>query len=124
MRHLSHSKRPLSRCSECFAYINAYCMFERKNWLCSLCATRTELEPRYATSQQRAGLEEMQRGIVDLLEQCVEVDDIYSDDLKPEERPAVIAVVDMTGSEEFVEVRCTASIRLGPSHAKPHDGER
>jgi len=81
-------------------------MFERKNWLCSLCATRTELQPRHATSQQRAGLEEMQRGIVDLLEQCVEVDDIYSDDLKPEERPAVIAVVDMTGSEEFVEVRC------------------
>jgi hypothetical protein len=88
-------------------------MFERKNWLCSLCATRTELQPRHATSQQRAGLEEMQRGIVDLLEQCVEVDDIYSDDLKPEERPAVIAVVDMTGSEEFVEVRCAAGLAQG-----------
>lgn len=84
--------------------MNAYCMFERKAWLCSMCGTRTELEPRYATSQQRASLEEMQRGIVDLLEECVEVDNIYSDDLKPEERPAVIAVMDMSGSEEFVEV--------------------
>lgn len=34
----------------------------------------------------------------------VQVDDIYSDDLKPEERPAVVAVVDVSGSEEFVEI--------------------
>ena len=33
-----------------------------------------------------------------------QVDDIYSDELKPEERPAVIAVVDVSGSEESVEV--------------------
>lgn len=48
-------------------------MFERKAWLCALCGTRNELDARYGTSLQRAGLEEMQRGIVDVLEECVEV---------------------------------------------------
>lgn len=48
-------------------------MFERKAWLCALCGTRNELDARYGTSLQRAGLEEMQRGIVDVLEECIEV---------------------------------------------------
>jgi hypothetical protein len=34
----------------------------------------------------------------------IQVDDIYSEELKPEERPACIAVVDVSGSEEFVEI--------------------
>uniref|UniRef100_A0A7S0WBM9 Protein transport protein SEC23 n=1 Tax=Hemiselmis tepida TaxID=464990 RepID=A0A7S0WBM9_9CRYP len=100
------------RCCECFAYINAYCMFERKAWLCSLCGTRNELGQRYATSMQRAGLEEMQRGIVDVLEDCIEVDDVFSSDLRPQERPAVIAVVDVSGSEESVEMARTGLLAM------------
>eukprot|EP00281_Chroomonas_sp_CCMP1168_P026358 CAMPEP_0206221612 /NCGR_PEP_ID=MMETSP0047_2-20121206/5511_1 /ASSEMBLY_ACC=CAM_ASM_000192 /TAXON_ID=195065 /ORGANISM="Chroomonas mesostigmatica_cf, Strain CCMP1168" /LENGTH=720 /DNA_ID=CAMNT_0053644365 /DNA_START=125 /DNA_END=2287 /DNA_ORIENTATION=+ len=100
------------RCIECYGYINAYCMFERKAWLCALCGTRNDLEARYGTSLLRAGLEEMQRGIVDLLEECVEVDDIYSEELKPEERPACIAVVDVSGSEEFVEIARSGILAL------------
>ena len=37
----------------------------------------------------RAGLEEMQRGIIDLLEDCVEVSDVYDPVLKAEERPGM-----------------------------------
>ena len=62
------------RCEECFGYINAYCMFERKAWICCLCGCKNELAVRYSSSSARAGLPEMQRGIVDLLEECIEVD--------------------------------------------------
>eukprot|EP00961_Rhodomonas_salina_P140198 1886691-Rhodomonas_salina.2 len=34
-------------------YINAYCMFERKNWICCLCGAKNELDSRYSTSQNR-----------------------------------------------------------------------
>ena len=100
------------RCSDCFGYINAYCMFERKGWICSLCGNKNDLLSRYQQSSMRAHLEEMQRGIVDLLEECVEVDDIYSSELRPEERPACIAVVDVSGSEEFVEVARSGVLAL------------
>jgi len=79
-------------------------MFERKNWICCLCGSKNELESRYNSSATRAGLEELQRGIVDLLEECVEVEDIYDPELKPSERPAVVAVLDVSGSEDFVEI--------------------
>jgi hypothetical protein len=49
------------RCAECFGYISAYCLFERKAWLCCLCGTKNDLPNRYASSAARAGLEEMQR---------------------------------------------------------------
>jgi len=92
------------RCTECFGYINAYCMFERKNWICCLCGAKNELDSRYSTSQNRATLEELQRGIVDLLEECVEIEDVYDPELKPSERPACVAVLDVSGSEDFVEI--------------------
>ena len=38
-------------------------------------------------AERRAVLEEMQRGIIDLLEDCVEVSDVYDAALKAEERP-------------------------------------
>ena len=96
----------IPRCQQCFGYINAYCMFEKKAWICSLCGNKNDLSSRYATSAVRAGLQELQRGIVDVVEECVEVEvaDIFSKDLKPQERPAVVAVVDVSGSEDFVEV--------------------
>uniref|UniRef100_A0A7S0EQM2 Protein transport protein SEC23 n=1 Tax=Hanusia phi TaxID=3032 RepID=A0A7S0EQM2_9CRYP len=96
----------IPRCQQCFGYINAYCMFEKKAWICSLCGSKNDLSSRYATSAVRAGLQELQRGIVDVVEECVEVDvsDIFSKELKPQERPAVVAVVDVSGSEDFVEV--------------------
>ena len=100
------------RCTDCFGYINAYCMFERRGWICSLCGQRNDLPERYSQSSNRANLEEMQRGIVDILEDCVEVDDIYSSELKPEERPACVAVIDVSGSEEFVEVARSGVLAL------------
>ena len=92
------------RCEECFGYINAYCMFERKAWICCLCGCKNELAVRYSSSSARAGLPEMQRGIVDLLEECIEVDDVFAKELSPEHRPAFVAVIDVSGSEELVEV--------------------
>jgi hypothetical protein len=92
------------RCEECFGYISAYCMFERKAWICCLCGCKNDLPLRYSSSSARAGLEEMQRGIVDLLEECLEVEDAFAAELKPDERPAFVAVVDVSGSEELVEV--------------------
>ena len=79
------------RCEECFGYINAYCMFERKAWICCLCGCKNELAVRYSSSSARAGLPEMQRGIVDLLEECIEVDDVFAKELSPEHRPAFVA---------------------------------
>jgi hypothetical protein len=43
-------------------------------------------------------------GIVDLLEECIEIDDVFSPELKADERPAYVAVVDVSGSEDLVEV--------------------
>ena len=94
----------MPRCEECFGYISAYCMFERKAWICCLCGHKNDLPFRYATASARAELEEMQRGIVDLLEECIEVEDPFAPELKPDERPAFVAVVDVSGSEELVEV--------------------
>ena len=100
------------RCTECFGYISAYCMFERKAWICCLCGCKNELPLRYASASARAGLAEMQRGIVDLLEECIEVDDVHATELRPEERPAFVAVVDVSGSEDFVEVARTGILAL------------
>ena len=42
------------RCTECFGYINVYCMFEKKAWICSLCGCKNDLSQRYASSTQRS----------------------------------------------------------------------
>jgi hypothetical protein len=41
------------RCTECFGYINVYCMFEKKAWICSLCGCKNDLSQRYSSSTQR-----------------------------------------------------------------------
>jgi hypothetical protein len=103
-KYASIGAEEVPRCEECYGYISAYCMFERKAWICCLCGCKNDLPIRYSSSSSRAGLEEMQRGIVDLLEECLEVEDVYSTVLKPDERPAFVAVVDVSGSEELIEV--------------------
>eukprot|EP00873_Tetraselmis_striata_P033210 jgi/Tetstr1/453474/TSEL_040455.t2 len=32
----------IARCSECFAYVNKFCYFEKGGWVCALCGNFTE----------------------------------------------------------------------------------
>ncbi|KAF8397881.1 hypothetical protein HHK36_016806 [Tetracentron sinense] len=104
----------LPRCENCWAYFNTYCELEQWAWNCSLCGTLNGLTSkaiaRYSHPQSCA---EMMSSFIDL-EMTVE----GSDEEAMHARPVYVAAVDLSSSEEFLELTKSALLAaleaLGP----------
>ncbi|XP_042511223.1 protein transport protein SEC24-like isoform X1 [Macadamia integrifolia] len=90
----------LPRCENCWAYFNTYCELEQWAWSCSLCGTlnglSSEDNARYSNPQSCA---EMLSSFIDL-EMLVD----GSEEEPMQARPVYVAAVDLSSSEEFLEL--------------------
>lgn len=107
----------VGRCSECYAYVNRYCYFDYRSWVCSLCGTINELDhgSRYMNIQQRPKLGELASSFVDLEYGVGESDQAAtgSEDAamgagSAPTVPTFVAVVDLSGTEEQLEIAKSA----------------
>ncbi|KAL2597184.1 hypothetical protein AAZV13_11G146600 [Glycine max] len=95
----------LPRCENCWAYFNTYCELEQWSWSCSLCGNLNGLSSdaidRYSRPQSCA---EMMSSFVDL--------ELPSQELAEEAAmqacPVYVAAVDLSSSEEFLELTKSA----------------
>ncbi|XP_050234495.1 protein transport protein SEC23 D isoform X1 [Mercurialis annua] len=94
----------LPRCENCFAYFNTYCELDQWAWSCALCGTLNGLSSRaiarYSHPQSCA---EMMSSFIDL-ELSVE----GSDEEIMQARPVYVSAVDLSSSEEFLELTKSA----------------
>ncbi|KAK3018086.1 hypothetical protein RJ639_003375 [Escallonia herrerae] len=104
----------LPRCENCWAYYNTYCEQEQWAWTCSLCGTlnglTSEAIARYSLPQACA---ENMSSFVDL-----ELPLEGSEEEAMQARPVYVAAVDLSSSEEFLELTKSALLAaleaLGP----------
>ncbi|XP_010245214.1 PREDICTED: protein transport protein Sec24-like At3g07100 [Nelumbo nucifera] len=104
----------LPRCENCWAYFNTYCELEQWAWTCVLCGTlnglSSEAISRYSHPQS---CPEMTSSFIDL-EMPVE----GSEGETMQARPVYVAAVDLSSSEEFLELTKSALLAaleaLGP----------
>mmetsp|Transcript_17666 Transcript_17666/g.42375 ORF Transcript_17666/g.42375 Transcript_17666/m.42375 type:complete len:458 (-) Transcript_17666:91-1464(-) len=111
----------VARCSECYAYINKYCLFERGGWVCSLCGNYNDyhrlFHNKYVRESTRSKLPELQDSIVEIkcsakgmLLEAEEAGDpeekaaAIPDNVELVGRPVYVAVVDLACGEEFLEL--------------------
>ncbi|TYJ20645.1 hypothetical protein E1A91_A08G009900v1 [Gossypium mustelinum] len=94
----------LPRCENCYAYFNTYCELDQWAWNCSLCGTlnglSSEAIARYSRPQSCA---EMMSSFVDL-----EFPLEGSEEEILHARPVYVAAVDLSSSEEFLELTKSA----------------
>ncbi|KAJ6927761.1 protein transport protein SEC24-like [Populus alba x Populus x berolinensis] len=94
----------LPRCENCYAYFNTYCELDQWAWNCSLCGTLNGLESqaiaRYSHPQSCA---EMMSSFIDL-----ELPMEGSDEEMMQACPVYVAAVDLSSSEEFLELTKSA----------------
>ncbi|KAG6778194.1 hypothetical protein POTOM_018047 [Populus tomentosa] len=94
----------LPRCENCYAYFNTYCELDQWAWNCSLCGTLNGLESqsiaRYSHPQSCA---EMISSFIDL-----ELPMEGSDEEMMQACPVYVAAVDLSSSEEFLELTKSA----------------
>ncbi|KAK6272312.1 hypothetical protein POUND7_009395 [Theobroma cacao] len=94
----------LPRCENCYAYFNTYCELDQWAWNCSLCGTLNGLSSqaiaRYSHPQSCA---EMMSSFIDL-----ELPLEGSDEEMLHARPVYVAAVDLSSSEEFLELTKSA----------------
>ncbi|KAL3752313.1 hypothetical protein ACJRO7_013033 [Eucalyptus globulus] len=103
----------LPRCENCWAYFNTYCELDQWAWNCSLCGTLnglpSECIEKYSRSQSSP---EMTSSFIDL-----ELPAEGSEE-PVEARPVYVAAVDLSSSEEFLELTKSALLAaleaLGP----------
>ncbi|KAK9156767.1 hypothetical protein Scep_003341 [Stephania cephalantha] len=90
----------LPRCENCWAYFNTYCELDQWAWNCSLCGTlnglTSEAITRYAAPQS---CPEMMSSFID-----VEIPVDGSDRDGVQARPVYVAAVDLSSSEDFLEL--------------------
>ncbi|XP_004517291.1 protein transport protein SEC23 D-like isoform X1 [Cicer arietinum] len=95
----------LPRCENCWAYFNTYCELEQWSWSCSLCGNLNGLSSdaieRYSRPQSCA---EMMSSFVDLELPPQE----ESDEAALEACPVYVAAIDLSSSEEFLELTKSA----------------
>ncbi|RYR70567.1 hypothetical protein Ahy_A03g017040 isoform F [Arachis hypogaea] len=95
----------LPRCENCWAYFNTYCELEQWAWSCSLCGTLNGLSSaaveRYSLPKSCA---EMCSSFVDLELPL----DGSSEEAAMQARPVYVAAVDLSSSEEFLELTKSA----------------
>ncbi|XP_027345884.1 protein transport protein SEC24 isoform X2 [Abrus precatorius] len=94
----------LPRCENCWAYFNTYCELEQWSWSCSLCGNlnglSSEAIERYSRPQSCA---EMMSSFVDL-----ELPSQSSEVAEMQACPVYVAAVDLSSSEEFIELTKSA----------------
>ncbi|KAL9391009.1 hypothetical protein Peur_014929 [Populus x canadensis] len=94
----------LPRCENCYAYFNTYCELDQWAWNCSLCGTLNGLDSqaisRYSHPQSCA---EMMSSFIDL-----EFPMEGSDEEMMQACPVYVAAVDLSSSEEFLELTKSA----------------
>ncbi|KAK9279753.1 hypothetical protein L1049_013435 [Liquidambar formosana] len=94
----------LPRCENCWAYFNTYCELDQWAWNCSLCGTlnglSSEAIARYSQPQSCA---EMMSSFIDL-----ELPLEGSEEEAIQARPVYVAAVDLSSSEEFLELTKSA----------------
>ncbi|GAB4824695.1 Protein transport protein S23 D [Ancistrocladus abbreviatus] len=94
----------LPRCENCWAYFNTYCELDQWAWTCSLCGTlnglSTQAITKYSHPQSCA---EMSSSFIDL-EMPLEG---YEEEAM-QARPVYVAAVDLSSSEEFLELTKSA----------------
>ncbi|XP_038723102.1 protein transport protein Sec24-like At3g07100 isoform X2 [Tripterygium wilfordii] len=94
----------LPRCENCYAYFNTYCELEQWAWSCSLCGTLNGLSSqnigRYSHPQS---CPEMMSSFIDL-EMPLEGSEAEA----MQARPVYVAAVDLSSSEEFLELTKSA----------------
>ncbi|XP_057455965.1 protein transport protein SEC23 D [Lotus japonicus] len=104
----------LPRCENCWAYFNTYCELEQWSWACSLCGNLNGLNStaiaRYSRPQS---CPEMMSSFVDLELPAGESDE----DAALQACPVYVAAVDLSSSEEFLEL--TKSALLAALEAIP-----
>ncbi|KAG9149093.1 hypothetical protein Leryth_010689 [Lithospermum erythrorhizon] len=92
----------LPRCENCWAYYNTYCDQEQWAWSCALCGTlnglSSEAIARYSKPQ---GCPENVSSFIDLQLPSEEAKEI-------EARPVYVAAVDLSSSEDFLELTKSA----------------
>ncbi|KAI5666732.1 hypothetical protein M9H77_16585 [Catharanthus roseus] len=102
----------LPRCENCWAYYNTYCEQEQWAWTCALCGTlnglTSEAIARYSLPQS---CPETMSSFIDL-----ELPLEETEEMQP--RPVYVAAVDLSSSEEFLELTKSALLAaleaLGP----------
>ncbi|KAL5130503.1 Protein transport protein SEC24-1 [Glycine soja] len=91
----------LPRCENCWAYFNTYCELEQWSWSCSLCGNLNGLSSdaidRYSRPQSCA---EMMSSFVDLELPSQESAEVAA----MQACPVYVAAVDLSSSEEFLEL--------------------
>ncbi|KAF6169184.1 hypothetical protein GIB67_013614 [Kingdonia uniflora] len=94
----------LPRCENCWAYFNTYCELDQWAWNCALCGTLNGLTAqavtRYSHPQSCA---EMTSSFIDL-----EIPGDGSEGEVTQARPVYVAAVDLSSSEEFLELTKSA----------------
>ncbi|XP_065867015.1 protein transport protein SEC23 D isoform X2 [Euphorbia lathyris] len=94
----------LPRCENCYAYFNTYCELDQWAWTCSLCGTLNGLTSRaiarYSHPQSCA---EMMSSFIDL-----ELPLEGSEEETMQACPVYVAAVDLSSSEEFLELTKSA----------------
>ncbi|GAV70341.1 zf-Sec23_Sec24 domain-containing protein/Sec23_trunk domain-containing protein/Sec23_helical domain-containing protein/Sec23_BS domain-containing protein [Cephalotus follicularis] len=104
----------LPRCENCYAYFNTYCELDQWAWNCSLCGTLNGLTSdsiaRYSLPQP---CPELMSSFIDL-----ELPLEGSDEELMQARPVYVAAIDLSSSEEFLELTKSALLAaleaLGP----------
>ncbi|OAY63956.1 Protein transport protein SEC24 [Ananas comosus] len=90
----------LPRCDNCYGYFNTYCELDQWSWTCALCGALNGLSaPSIDRYSQAQSCPEMCSSFIDL-EIPVEV----SENEGIGARPVYIAAVDLSSSEEFLEL--------------------
>ncbi|XP_010542560.1 PREDICTED: protein transport protein SEC24-like isoform X2 [Tarenaya hassleriana] len=94
----------LPRCENCYAYFNSYCELDQWAWNCSLCGTlnglSSEAIARYSLPQSSP---EMISSFIDL-----ELPLDGSEEEMTQARPVYVAAIDLSSSEEFLELTKSA----------------
>lgn len=103
----------IARCNNCFAFINPLCAAQSNWWRCSLCETKNWISsaPKRFQTSSRMLLPEMKQSLIeyDLPLYSLGVDDestIFQQ--RERERIVHLAIVDETGSKEFMNLLNTS----------------
>mmetsp|Transcript_27301 Transcript_27301/g.44464 ORF Transcript_27301/g.44464 Transcript_27301/m.44464 type:complete len:727 (-) Transcript_27301:204-2384(-) len=98
------SVEEIGRCKKCFAYINRNAVFERRKWKCSLCGQGNTITERYANQSIRTKLAELNDPVYEIELPITPEDENQPLQELANQGPIFVAVVDLTGSEEFLEL--------------------
>ncbi|KAG0567291.1 hypothetical protein KC19_7G124200 [Ceratodon purpureus] len=93
----------LPRCDSCYAYLNSFCDIEKWAWTCALCGQLIAFSEEQAARYQNSSHPhpEVVSSFIDL-----EFDDVEEDNADDnfQARPVFVAAVDLSASEEFLEL--------------------